>query len=179
MLFDIPLEELVRVAILPVLFVFFNGLAEIILSAACGIARDGRCLRVLYIDSHSILQELITEPSRLANLRDTHTDLETVIDVSRLATLNWWDYPSIPMNLCFAALTADAVAFFSPKVDQVIGSYTWLFPLHIFSLLLIILLSIVALRIEDARHRKYLGGSSLALGFMCAVLAFVALRSVL
>jgi hypothetical protein len=179
MLFDVPLKELVRVVFLPILFVFFNGVAEIILSAACGIARDGRCLRVLYADAQSILQELITEPSRLADLRDTHKDLETVIDVNRLATLNWWDYPSIPVNLCFAALTADAVAFFSPKVDQVISRYTWLFPLHIFSLLLILLLSIVALRMEDARRKKYLGGSLLALGFVCAVLAFVALRSVL
>lgn len=70
---NVPLNELVRVVILPILFVFFNALAEILLAISCkGLVQEGRTIKVVYKDVENDLQEWHTDPSKLADFKEIH-----------------------------------------------------------------------------------------------------------
>lgn len=176
---SIAIEDLISIAALPIVFVFFSALAEMVLAASRGLAEEGRSIRVRYRDSQSRLKELTTEPSTLIDFAGSHKDAVEILAVEKLATLNWWDYPSIPTELCFSALGTDAVAFFSPRIGEVIAAYKWLFPLHVFSLLAVVLLGILSDKTDETSEKRRLQGWSLFIAFTTAFLAFAALWSAL
>jgi len=179
LILGMPIGEVMRVVILPILFIFFNGLVEIGIATSRGLVKEGRSIRVLYRDHRRRVQELHTEPSELLTFREVHRNVSQIISVESLSTVNLLDYPSIPVNLCFAALSADSLAFFSSGISDVIHVYKWLFPVHIFSLIVIVVISYVGLKIESLPTRRLVGGILLFLGFISAFAGFIALRSLL
>lgn len=178
--FHMPFNELVRVVGLPLLFIIFNVMAEILQSISCkGVVQKGRTIKVVYKDKDDQLQEWHTEPSKVADFKQTHPHATTIVTIDQRATYQWYDYPSISLNLCFAALLADGMSLFSPKVNEVIGAYRWLFILHIGILILVLLLNINAMKKEDNESRKKVMIWSVGIAFAGAVIGFIALRSVL
>lgn len=177
---NVPLNELVRVVVLPILFVFLNGVAEIFLAISYkGIVQPGRTIKVVYQDVDGELQEWHTVPSKVADFKKNHPNASSIVVIEQRATYKWYDYPSIPLNLCFAALLADGMSLFSPKINKVLWIYKWVFLLHICAVIAVFFLNIKGMKEEENQQRRKVMFWSFSIGLLGAAIGFIALRNVL
>ena len=172
------MNDVLRVFVIPILFIFFNGLVEMILALSPNFAKPGE-IKITYKDSNNDIEHLFLKPSKIIQMKDAHPMMVDVTHLDTVGTFNWWEYPSIALNLYFAALSVGAAALFSNKTIDIFGFYKTLYPLHIGLFLIVLFLCVIQRNSNDAKTKKTLGVSSLVISLATSIYTMFVLMAVL
>lgn len=115
--------------------------------------------------------QLITDPTSLIEFKQKYNAIK-ILSVERLPTLKWYEYPSIPFNLIFTSLAATGATFFSPRNEEIVDIYGWVFLANIFGLIIVTFLTSLTKHIENENHLILIALLAFGISFFAASFSF-------